>query len=134
MISAIYGLLKMGGRFVITHIDPWSIKDWILYQYFPAARERDFRDFLPIEELVSLLRAAGFININVDRQYRNEKVSLGEFLAYASRRYHTSQLMVISDRDYQAGIIRIVSELRDSTDPVLVDSDFCRVTVIGDKP
>ena len=134
MISAIYRLLKTGGRFVITHIDPWSMKDWILYQYFPTARERDFRDFLPIEELVSLLRGAGFINIGVDHQYQSEMVNLDEFLAYASRRYHTSQLMVISDRDYQSGIIRIVSDLCDSANPGMVDSNFCRVTVVGDKP
>jgi len=134
MISAIFRLLIPGGRFVITHIDPWLMRDWILYQYFPAARERDFRDFLPVEELVALLEEAGFINIRVDHQYRCDKAELSQFLAYASRRYRTSQLMVISDGDYQAGITQLKSDLIDSGKVAGVDSDFCLVTMSGDKP
>lgn len=32
-----YRILKTGGRFVITNLDPWSMAGWVIYQYFPAS-------------------------------------------------------------------------------------------------
>ena len=44
LIAEMYRLLKPGGRFAITNIDPWSMRDWIIYRYFPAARTRDLAE------------------------------------------------------------------------------------------
>ena len=62
-IAETYRILKPGGRFVITNIDPWSMADWIVNQYFPASWERDLSDFLPVDELVTQMEKVGFNNI-----------------------------------------------------------------------
>src|SRR5688572_24394580 len=41
MIAETHRLLRQGGRFVMTNIDPWSMRNWLLYYYFPAAWDRD---------------------------------------------------------------------------------------------
>jgi hypothetical protein len=107
--------------------------DWILYRFFPAARERDFQDFLPVDEIVAMMARAGFCNMHVDRQYRQDKEDAKEFLRYASQRHRTSQLMVIQDRDYEAGIARLGRMVEDSDANREVDSEFCLVTVLADK-
>jgi ubiquinone/menaquinone biosynthesis C-methylase UbiE len=133
LIQGTYRILKSGGRFAITHIDPWSMADWILYRFFPAARERDFQDFLPVDEIIAMMARAGFCNMHVDRQYRQDKEDAKEFLRYASQRHRTSQLMVIQDRDYEAGIARLGRMVEDSGVNRQVDSEFCLVTVLADK-
>lgn len=132
-IHETFRILKPRGRFVITHIDPWSMVNWIVYTYFPAARARDFQDFLPIEDLVNRMEATGFSNIQVNRQYRQEQLDLGQFLEYASQRYRTSQLVAIPDTDYEAGVARLTSLVESSHKHRLVDSELCLVTVSGDK-
>ena len=37
LLGELYRVLKPGGRFVMTNIDPWSMTDWIIYRYFPEA-------------------------------------------------------------------------------------------------
>ncbi len=133
MIAEIGRVLSPGGRFVVTTIDPWSMSGWIVYTYFPAARQRDFEDCLPVEEFAALMTEAGFSNIQINRQHWQEKESLKHFLDYASPRYRTSQLMAISDGDFKAGIARLAEEIEKSGYDACVDSEICMVTIAGDK-
>ena len=133
MIAEISRVLSPGGRFVVTTIDPWSMPGWIVYTYFPAARQRDFEDCLPAEEFAALMTEAGFSNIQISRQHWQEKEGLKHFFEYASQRYRTSQLMAISDDDFKAGIARLAEEIEKSGDAACVDSGICLITVIGDK-
>jgi SAM-dependent methyltransferase len=133
MIAEIGRVLTSGGRFAMTNLDPWSMPGWIVYTYFPAARQRDFEDFLPAEDFAALMTKAGFSNIRISRQHWQEKEGLKRFLEYASQRYRTSQLMAISDSDFKAGIARLTEDVEKSGDAACVDSEMCLVTVIGDK-
>ena len=133
MIAEIGRVLSPGGRFVVTTIDPWSMPGWIVYTYFPAARQRDFEDCLPAEEFAALMTEAGFSNIQINRQHWHEKEGLKHFLDYASPRYRTSQLMAISDGDFKAGLARLTEEIEKSGDDACVDSEICLVTIKGDK-
>jgi SAM-dependent methyltransferase len=133
MIVEIGRVLSSGGRFVMTNPDPWSMPGWIVYRYFPTARQRDFEDFLPAEEFAALMTKAGFSTIQISRRHWQEKEDLKRFLEYASQRYRTSSLMAISDRDFKAGIARLAKEIEKSGDAVCVDSELCLVTLIGDK-
>jgi SAM-dependent methyltransferase len=133
MIAEIGRVLRPGGRFVMTNLDPWSTPDWIVYTYFPAARQRDFEDCLPADEFAALMTKAGFSNIQINRQHWHEKESLKYYLDYASPRYRTSQLMAISDDDFKAGIARLAEDIEKSGDAACVDSEICLITVIGDK-
>ena len=42
-------VLRPGGRFVLTNIDPWSMVDWAIYQFFPETLDLDGDDFLPAD-------------------------------------------------------------------------------------
>ena len=133
MIVEIGRVLSPGGRFVMTNLDPWSMPGWIGYTYFPAGRQRDFEDFLPVEEFAALMTEAGFSNIQINRRHWQEKESLKHFFEDASQRYHTSQLMAISDGDFKAGIARLAEEIEKSGDAACVESEMCLVTLVGDK-
>lgn len=135
MVYEVWRVLKPGGRFVMTNIDPWSMPNWIVYQYFPAARDLDQQDFLPVERFVAVMRAAGFVNVHTHREYHCTREALQDFLAYASQRHRTSQCMVISDADYHAGLQRLEQVIANAQgQQIVVDAEFCLVTVLGDKP
>jgi SAM-dependent methyltransferase len=133
MIGEVYRLLKPGGRFVLTNIDPWSMAGWAIYRFFPAAQERDHQDCWPATELVARLEDAGFSNIQGRRDHQSPRVTLRECLEYASRRHRTSQLIVISDQDYEAGIARIAQAIEQAGGDFVVDSELCFITIQGDK-
>jgi hypothetical protein len=56
-----------------------------------------------------------------------------EFLRYASQRHRASQLMVIQDSDYEAGLAKLVSLAEDPDVNRQVDSELCLVTILADK-
>jgi len=134
MVYEVYRVLKPGGRFVVTNIDPWSMPNWLVYQSFPAARDIDQHDFLPLESFVAIMRAAGFVNVRAHREYHGTREVLQDFLAYASQRHRASQYMALSDADYHAGLQRLAQAIAHAQgQPLVVDTEFCLVTVVGDK-
>jgi ubiquinone/menaquinone biosynthesis C-methylase UbiE len=134
MIEEVHRVLKPGGWFTILHIDPWSMPDWILYRYFPASREQDYRDFLPVPELKASMERTGFGNVQVERERREKQEDLTDFFEYAKQRYRTSQLMVISDKDYQDGLAQINRELvENGGEGAVVNSELSLFTLRGTK-
>lgn len=134
LFSEAYRILKHGGRFVVTHLDPWSMTEWKVYRYFPAAQQRDFMDFLTVDSFINRMMDTGFVNTVIRRTYYTEKLSLREYLDYASQRYRTSQLMVISDQSYEEGLVALQEDIRDFGDSWCLGSEICLVTIKGDKP
>jgi SAM-dependent methyltransferase len=127
-------VLRPGGRFVLTNIDPWTMPDWIIYRFFPAARERDDRDFWPAERIEAVMEAAGFVGVEVTRVHQTRQEDLAEFLALARQRHRTSQFMALPDAEYEAGLGRIEGAIdRAGKRPAKVLSEFCLITVRGDK-
>jgi ubiquinone/menaquinone biosynthesis C-methylase UbiE len=133
-LHEIYRVLKPGGRFVIRHIDPFSMPNWILYHFFPASRQLDFRDSLPAEIFEHRLHSTGFVQVRVDRQSRADLQSLVGFLEYANSRHRTSQLIAIPDEDYQTGIRRLQAEIDKRGSAAVFRSQFCLITIQADKP
>ena len=135
MVHEVWRVLKPGGQFVMTNIDPWSMPNWLIYQCFPAARDVDQLDFLPVERFVAIMRAAGFVNVRAHREFHGTREALQDFFAYASQRHRASQCMVISDADYHAGLQRLEQVIAKAQgQQLVVDSALCLVTIIGDKP
>lgn len=134
LIAETYRILKPGGRFVITNLDPWFMAGWIVYQYFQASWERDLSDFLPADEIVFQMEQVGFSNIQVKRDHRRTDENLSEFLRYASQRHRTSQLIAIQDHEYEAGIERLKELVVKFGKEFQVSSEICLVRIIGDKP
>jgi len=134
LFSEAFRILKHGGRYAMTHIDPWSMPDWLVYRYFPAAKRRDFKDFLTVDSFVERMLEAGFVNTVVRRSYHIDKLSLCEFLDYASQRHRTSQLMVIPDQSYKEGLNALQEDIKQYSDSWQLESEICLVTITGDKP
>jgi ubiquinone/menaquinone biosynthesis C-methylase UbiE len=134
MMEATHRILKPGGRFVITNLDPWSMARWIVYTYFPTSRQRDLSDFLPLNQLTSLMQKTGFCNIQVKHTHNRCEENLNEFLEYASQRYRISQLMAIQDDDYAAGMAELKRAVAKLGNDSRISSEICLVWVIGDKP
>lgn len=133
-IAETYRLLKPGGQFVLTNIDPWSMPNWAIYRYFPAAYTLDQQDFLPVETLTQLLHHEGYAHVTVNHQHVVRPEPLADFLRYASMRYRTSEFMAISDADYADGLAAIKRDLEQSGDKLpIVDSEFCVITMTGMK-
>ena len=134
MLEATFRILKPGGRFVITNLDPWSMLDWIVYIYFPTSRQRDQSEFLPVSQLTSLMQKMGFCNIRVNYKHSCSEENLNDFLSYASQRHRTSQLMSIPDSDYLDGIAKLKECVSTPGIDSHVSSEICLVGVMGDKP
>ena len=131
MIAELYRVLGPGGRFVMSNFDPRETRQWALYDYFPAARERDLRDFPPNEEIMAMMREVGFVNVSVALEIIEFEQTMQDFADEARRRV-TSQLTVISDADYQAGLQQVEQDLARGQ-IVSVQSAICMMKMRGDK-
>jgi SAM-dependent methyltransferase len=103
-------VLVSGGGLLTIGLDPHTGRDrWWIYDYFPAALVEDRRRYLPAARIRELMQAAGFSACETrEVQHMPAQMTLSEaerrgFLDRTS----TSQLMVISDAEYEAGMDRI---------------------------
>lgn len=55
----------------MTNIDPWSMTGWAIYRYFPKAWTLDRLDYLPVDQLVELMRDTGFRDVSASRARRS---------------------------------------------------------------
>lgn len=134
MIASIFRILRPNGRFVITNLDPWSMPEWIVYTYFPTSRERDLSDFLPVEELTALMQKTGFCDLRVKYKPERREEKLKDFLAYASQRHRTSQLIAIPDHDYEAGVAKLTANVASLGVDSHVVSEISLVQIVANKP
>jgi hypothetical protein len=87
-----------------------------------------------MEKLTSLMREAGFANIQIRRQHSHKEESLSKFLDYASQRYRTSQLIALADNEYEEGISKLKEYIVRLGNHSRIPSEICLVWVTGDKP
>jgi ubiquinone/menaquinone biosynthesis C-methylase UbiE len=109
----VYRVLRRGGSFVSIGLDPHTGDDsWWIYDYFPAARQADERRYWPAHELRRALTAAGFsapVTSVAQRIPGEATYEVARAMGLLSR-HSTSQLLVITDDEYAAGIARIEAE------------------------
>jgi len=130
--AEVFRVLRPGGRFVLTNIDPWAMAGWVLYRYFPEARALDERDFLSREALTALLSSAGFSRIATTATDRSQPQDLAALLSSVRQRHSASQLIAITDAAYRAGVQRVCDDLEHGGRTV--DSPFVVITLEADKP
>lgn len=106
-------VLAPGGGLVVISLDPHTgLDQWWIYDYFPAALAADRQRYLSGEQIRSMLDDAGFVNMTTEVA-QNAPASIS-FETGRERgmlnRHWTSQLMVISDEEFAAGIARLEAE------------------------
>jgi ubiquinone/menaquinone biosynthesis C-methylase UbiE len=97
------GLLTVG-------LDPHTGRDrWWIYEYFPEALAADRKRYPPTSAICEMMAAAGFERCTTaEVQHRPREMTLREAMERGfADRTSTSQLMVISDEEYRAGLARI---------------------------
>jgi ubiquinone/menaquinone biosynthesis C-methylase UbiE len=132
MATAVFRLLRSGGRFVLTNIAPQEMRGWVYYRYFPAALDLDLRDFPARDSLLALLHQAGLTRITCDLHRMSAAQDLRQFLETVQRRDTCSQLLVIADPDYEAGVRQITHDLQQGCREV--PTEFCLLTLCATKP
>ena len=133
MLRDVFRVLRPGGRFVMTNIDPRGMPGWAVYSYFPATWERDLVDFLAQEEVECLLGSSGFVRVKVTKDHSEPEQDLVEF-ARAVRQRVVSQVALLSEADYVEGLRRVQGELlRDPGRAMPVPSELCLITITADK-
>lgn len=106
-------VLRPGGAVLIVGLDPHAALDrWWIYDYFPSALSADRARYPSAPAIRALLEHAGFAEVTT-RVAQHIPAALPFSLAvecgYVDRRA-TSQLMVISDEEYDAGLQRMIAE------------------------
>jgi SAM-dependent methyltransferase len=103
-------VLRPGGAWVNIGMDPRAGRDrWYLYDYFPGTLETDRQRFPSAGALVGWVKAAGFERaawLTPERIFnvqRGRAVLDDPFL----QKHGTSQLALLSDEAYQAGLARL---------------------------
>jgi SAM-dependent methyltransferase len=109
-------VLKPNGSLLTIGLDPHTGLDrWWVYEFFPAALDADRKRYPPTADIRDLLTNAGLVNARTAvaqhiPAIKPFSVALEEgFLERSS----TSQLMVISDADFDAGRQRLEAERPD---------------------
>jgi len=114
VVQAAYHLLRPGGAFAIININPHeSDQVWSIYDYFEGVYETDLQRFPALTEQEAMLQQAGFQQINspIVQQIEDEVVGEAIFTNYYLRKESSSQLILLSDEGYQAGLQRMRDDL-----------------------
>jgi SAM-dependent methyltransferase len=103
-------VLRPGGRLLWIGLDPHAREGrWYVYEFFPEALILDRARFAPLESRRSWLRVAGFddVRVTVAEPLRGSRTLAEIQQAGLLARSFTSQLGVLSDEQYAAGLSRI---------------------------
>jgi SAM-dependent methyltransferase len=109
--------LRPGGALATIGLDlPSAIGTWVVYDYFPGSIEYDQARFPPWEQVESWMCAAGLAVRpprtieHVLSEKRGREILNDHFIQH----HGTSQLMRLTDAEYQAGIDRIKSVIAEA--------------------
>jgi ubiquinone/menaquinone biosynthesis C-methylase UbiE len=106
-------VLRPGGSFMTIGLDPSTgIDRWWIYDYFPAALAADRLRYPPTKVIREMLAAAGFMDAHTSiAQHRPAERAFDEAERLGSiDRNSTSQLLVISDEEFESGMRRLREE------------------------
>lgn len=127
-------VLRFDGAMLTVGLDPHNGQDqWWVYDYFPGALAADHKRYLPTDRIRDVMAAAGFSRCetrmiqHLPREMTVSEARSAGFLDRTSK----SQLMVISDAEYEAGRKRIESFERANEGTKILRSDLRLYATIG---
>ena len=127
-------VLRSGGGLLTIGLDPHNGEDqWWVYDYFPAALAEDRKRYLPTDRIRELMGAAGFSRCETRMiQHLPREMSMREARSAGFLdRMSTSQLMVITDAEYEAGRKRMAAADTASNGAQILRSDLRLYATIG---
>lgn len=104
-LDEICRVLRPGGRLRIVNVEPWSMAEWWVYEYFPETSEIDRRRFWPEARLVDELERRG-LTAEASVETSGRALRLGDVLEEAESRT-ISQLDVLDDDAYDRGLEKL---------------------------
>lgn len=103
-------VLRDGGALAVIGMDPHQQREtWYVYAYFPGTYESDLARFPSWETVIDWMRAAGFQKIERRTIERiiDDKTSATVLDDPFLQKHTSSQLALLSDAEYAAGVQRI---------------------------
>ncbi len=139
-VNEAFRALKPGGALAVIGSDPHEgTTHWYIYDYFDGVYDTDLRRYPSGKSLLNWMSAEGFQNVSARTAERILNAHVGEsvlkdpFLKHNS----TSQLALLSEDAYQAGISRIKAAIAESKTPnqrIVFRSDILVKAYLGYKP
>jgi len=139
-LNEAFRALKPGGALAVIGFDPHEgTTHWYIYDYFDGVYDTDLRRYPSGTSLLNWMSAEGFQNLSAQTAERILNVHVGEsvlkdpFLKHNS----TSQLALLSEDTYQAGINRItvaITESKTRNERIVFRSDIHVKMYLGYKP
>lgn len=102
-------VVKPGGFFKLVNLVPELSPDWWLFEYFPEARKIDEKRFWSLDYLKHETLKIGF-TIR-DCQLKLRETIDAKLVVNEARNRETSELLLISDEHYKAGLKRLENDL-----------------------
>lgn len=139
-IKEAFRVLKPGGVLAVIGFDPHEeTTNWYIYDYFENTFDNDIRRYPSSGSVLHWMRADGFVNISsqVAEHIMNVHVGMSVFRDPYLRQSATSQLALLSDDVYAAGLQKIrsvIAEAEKRAERITFRSDFFVKMYLGYKP
>jgi SAM-dependent methyltransferase len=120
-------VLREGGALLIVGLDPHTGCDrWWIYEYFPESLMADLKRFLSTAAIRDMMTSAGFERCEtreIQHLPRSLRLTEAEREGFLSRT-SGSQLLVISDEEYERGLARIRADAANAPDELVLHADL----------
>jgi ubiquinone/menaquinone biosynthesis C-methylase UbiE len=132
--------LRSAGALAIIGMDPHTGKDdWYLYRYFEGAYETDLARYPSADSIKEWMTDAGFLQVRsgVAEHIVNSPTGREVLLSPFLQKHGTSQLALLTDEAYEAGLNRIKADLREAETvgrPLSFEVDISLALVTGRAP
>jgi ubiquinone/menaquinone biosynthesis C-methylase UbiE len=132
-------VLRPGGALAIIGMDPHvegQREQWYLYRYFPGTFEVDLQRFPSQKTLAGWMTGAGFgrTSQQIAERILDHKVGREVLESTFIQKHATSQLVLLSDEAYEAGIRRIeaaITEAESVGERAIFTTDIPLVMLVG---
>lgn len=136
-IAEAFRVLKPNGALAVIGHDPHeaSASNWYIYNYFEGVYDTDLRRYPSGTSVLKWMLSAGFQNVSspVVEHIHNLHVGEGVFKDPFIKRNATSQLALLNEETYQAGLKKITEALARNERIVFRSEIFVKM-LLGYKP